>query len=141
MRLQTNTTVQASGGDAYHFKADHRNGDRRKSQWLISLRSELICFETAIKSEWVGMNNAWGLHFSKNVPEVVGLSPEGLRVKIAKFVQSTPPPLWHGYPGDFRRRLQDRPPVGVLYAWVSLGIIRMNDARKVRNGARCILSG
>ena len=140
MSLQVDTTVTTSTGRRYYFQPDHRNGNPKKSQWSIGLPEELHCFENSVNLGWANSSHAWGLHCPGAIPEVLGHSPTGLSLKIAKFVAGTSTSFWHGYPANYRQYHQDRPPVSILRGWESCGLIKKYEVARVRGGKPCSLS-
>src|SRR6266852_9943658 len=55
-----NTPLATSVGLRYIIKADHRaGGSSRKSQWVISEREEVQCFEHSQQSNWIDNASAW----------------------------------------------------------------------------------
>ena len=133
------TVLTTACGQNYFIKSDHRNGGNgEKSQWLIPEPSEVNCFVTSHTRGWVLNQWAWGLHLSNGKAAVLGRSPEGDELFIAKFVAGHP--AWHGYPGNYRRKKQDRPPIQVLRAWLNARHIDKTDLSRIRRSMPCSLS-
>jgi len=121
------------GGNKYLHKKDHRDGGNgKKSQWKIKPPDEIACFDEALKRTWGDMTKAWGLRLVGTTAQKLGTSIRGDDLRIAKFVNGNP--AWHGYPADYRTKLQDRPPTAVLRKWVAAGIIGKNDVARIRGG-------
>lgn len=120
MRYRVDQPFTTSVGESYAIKNDHRNGSRSKSQWITTLEEEVAAFEDAYGSNWISRSgkHAWGLHFVDGKPHILGIasanSSRRERLRLAKFVRNMAPSFWHGYPANYRRKPQDRPPVVVL---------------------------
>src|SRR5262249_2377216 len=118
----------------YIIKADHRDGGNGyKSQWVIPEPSEVRCFEQSHQSKWIDNNTAWGLHLPAPPPQVLGRSVEGADLRIARFISAANGAIWHGFPADYRRKMQDRPTNTILVLWMRAGYIRKRDISKVRS--------
>ena len=66
-----------------------------------------------------------------------GRNVHGELLIFGKFVDGSASATWHGYPADYRRRPQDRPPIPVLQDWVTQGILEKHHVAKVSGGMRC----
>lgn len=141
-RFPHNTPLSTSVvGVQYIIKDYHRNGGNgRKSQWMIPEPAEVQCFERSHHSNWINNNMAWGLHPAAPPPQVLGRSPNGDDLKIARFRASANGTTWQGFPADYRRKTQDRPTITILHLWMRAGYIRKHEMSKVRSGKRCSLS-
>lgn len=136
----TDAELLTPRGRRYILKADHRGRPtKHKSVWRISVQDEVACFDHAFDSDWVQALTGWGLHLVESIPAILG---ENLlyQVKIGKFVSIDAAGPWHGYPADYRERLQDRPPVEVLVRWRDSKIIEKHEISRVRQGKPCSLS-
>jgi hypothetical protein len=110
-----------------------------KSRWIIPMDEELECFELTYFKKWHRNSIGWGLHILENRITVLGKNPEGEQLKLAKFVDSSKNNKWHGYPADYRCKIQDRPPQDILEKWRSEGLIKKHQIMKIRRGMACNL--
>jgi len=128
--------------DIYDPKGDHRNGGNGyKSQWTISADDERTCFRNSYEKKWFINISGWGLHLSDELrPLKLGDTPTGEAVKLARFRRDIRKIKWHGYPANYRRCVQDRPPINILNEWQRTGYITKRDMRRVRGQQPCSLS-
>jgi hypothetical protein len=132
--------IRSPDGHRYVVKLDHRSlPSEHKSAWLISVEEEVACFDKALASGWTVRAIGWGLHLAGQKSLVLGEN-HVRKLKIGKFVSNPPNILWHGYPADYRSKLQDRPPIAVLSSWRDAGIIKKHEMTRVRRGKPCCLS-
>ena len=112
-----------------------------KSRWIITVNEELECFRVTIDNNWHDTNTGWGIHRENNtnVLFILGVNVFNENLKIAKFVKDQNHNHWHGYPADWRRKTQDRPPVGLLNNWRRIGVIPKHKIAKIRSGKKCNL--
>ena len=116
----------------------HRNRTRRKSQWLISLTEEHVCFQTACEKDWVEDETGWGFHFSNAMLDYLGLSQDHTKkVFIAKFVRNHG--VWHGYPADHQHNHQDIPTDRIQRSWMDTKVLSRPKIRKIKKGQPCRL--
>ena len=136
-------TTQTTLGFPYVSKNYHRNGNRNKSQWKssVTIKVEVEIFLTGHKQ---GQSHAWGHYLNGDTVTVLGTSPSStqpvVELLVAKFNGQQNPQVWSGYPADYRRNPQDRPPVSVLNEWVTAGVIAKHEISRVRGGKKCTLS-
>jgi hypothetical protein len=136
-------TTQTKLGFPYVSKNYHRNGNGNKSQWKtpVTVSMEVNIFLAAYK---IGESLAWGYYRHCDVLAPLGSSRLSLNpvvdLFIAKFIGQTHPTLWSGYPADYRRNVQDRPPTSVLSEWADGGIIAKYEISRIRGGKKCNLS-
>jgi hypothetical protein len=132
--------IRTPAGHSYIVKSDHRSlPTEHKSAWCISVSEEIACFDRTIAANWTQDSVGWGLHITHQEPLILGNNL--LRdFKIGKFVSDPQSTIWHGYPADYRTKLQDRPPAGILTAWRDAGIIQKHEIARVRQGKPCSLS-
>ena len=128
-------------GQPYSALARHRGRPgRRHSVWLISIPEEVACFDRAWQGEWGNMGDElWGHIDSGQRLEPLGLNGHQEKLWFAKFVRAVRASPWHGYPADYRRKAQDRPPTRVLHQWRDLGILAKHQVAKVASGRPCKL--
>ena len=128
-----------STGQFYTPFLRHRGTpDQHRSVWTEPVEGEVACFVEAWEQAWGERDGLlWG-----NARDDSGLRPLGLNghreeLWFAKFVRASSPAPWHGYPADYRRRKQDRPPTRVLVQWREAGIITKHEAARIAGGRRC----
>jgi hypothetical protein len=153
MPYRFDNPVTTSVGQSYVVKSDHRDGSKKKSQWIIAPQEEVNTFEGAYSLSWTSTSGqqAWGLHLVDGRPTILGTAPTKLgtthrgpsrteRLWLAKFVRNATPVFWHGYPANYRHKSQDRPPVSVLQAWHDCGYISKREISRIRGSKPCSLS-
>ena len=108
---------------------------------MIGTDQELSVFETSHRSNWLSNSDksAWGLCLDNGGRLVLGRSarnkPPVVDLWLAKFVWN--PGYWHGYPANYRKNIQDRPPESVLRVWRRCGHVSKSEMNKIRKGKRC----
>ena len=123
----------------YCVNEQHRNGNRAKSQWRISIPEEIASFEESERNGWLLTDNGWGLYMAGGCVSVLGVAQDHITpVFIAKYVGSADGP-WHGYPADYRNKAQDIPVPDVLCKWLSEGLMTPAKIRKISRGQPCSL--
>lgn len=125
----------------YTTVSQHRvGGNSNKSIWSISLQEEVNCFQYSLSNNWLENYIGWGLRLSNNNQmEVLGYNRLLNDLKIAKFIDGCENDSWHGYPADYRNKIQDRPPFKVLKEWGNNGFIHKHQISKIRSGKQCAL--
>jgi hypothetical protein len=122
----------------YLHHPDHRNATHGKSQWTITKQEELASFHVAHSSGWITGVSGWGLYTPAGVPEWLGTAQDHVRrVFLAKFVSSSTPVTWHGYPADHQVNAQDIPNERILNDWLTKGLFRPAKLRKLARGQAC----
>lgn len=118
----------------------HRGRTGRHSVWTVPVSTEVACFVRACRESWgVSCSELWGHNRTDGRLEPLGLNGHGECLWFGKFVQAAHTIPWHGYPADYRRKAQDRPPVSVLQQWRDLGILAKHQVAKVMSGRPCKL--
>jgi len=132
-------TPVAVNGVAYTPLSKHRGvATESVSVWTVEVCDEVECFLTAFRAGWVLGDKAWGLRqLALGRLQVLGVNGFNERLVLAKFVGGDSG--WHGYPADYRRRVQDRPPMGLLRTWYTSGILRKHQISKISSGKPCNL--
>jgi hypothetical protein len=132
--------VTTASGDLYISSPAHRGRPSpSKSSWILSLPEEVRCFEQASTNGWASGRHRWGNWLTAGKLTPLGMNHWSEELHIARFVDGGPNTPWHGFPADYRRNKQDRPPVHVLAAWRDAGIIEKHVIAKIRMGKRCSL--
>jgi len=124
----------------YIISSQHRaTGNPNKTVWTVNFDDEVNCFTQSKTFEWIENNYGWGLKVIDSVLQYIGHNFENETLKIAKFVDGSANDVWHGYPADYLRRSQDRPPTFVLKNWVEQGYLTKAKMNKIRRGQSCNL--
>jgi hypothetical protein len=127
---------------AYIPNPQHRNAAfaSQKSQWVISVSDELVCYQKSQQEQWVCGEAYWGLHLVQLSPSLLGTSqqPSPSPLHIAKFVGDLNG-NWHGYPVAHWLSPYDKPAVNVLNSWLESGMINRPKYAKIHRGKKCTL--
>ena len=132
---------------SYKVRSVHRRkGNPEKCIWTINPKEEVECFKNTTSAKWLDTNawsiakHGWGLKIAVNGGlEEVGISDQGESLKIARFKDTSLTYEWHGYPADYCRRQQDKPPILVLTDWKNKGLITKTQMSKIKQCQRCNL--
>lgn len=125
---------------SYIASSQHRHvGHPIKSIWRIDISDEVNCFADSIKHQWGTDAIAWGIHFIDGIVSVLGQSPAGDELKIAKFIDGNNNNSWHGYPANILLNPHDIPSTRVLVQWVQNGFITKAKMSKIKQGKICNL--
>jgi hypothetical protein len=109
----------------------HRNtSNPKKSLWTVTEQEEIECFKRAIIELWTYEQFAWGLHIINGQIMPLGINTDNEVLKVAKFVDNNT--HWHGYPADYVRKIQDKPPSLVLTKWCELKLITKSQVLKIK---------
>jgi hypothetical protein len=128
-----------SVSEAYQTHPHHRNGHRRKSQWIITEAEEEDAFRHAEAMDWVDRRAAWGFHPPGAPPEQCGwgeIRTEPLY--LAKFVKPLNSRFWHGWPAQPERKPQDIPTPEIRAKWLEDLPISAPKLRKLFRGQPCL---
>lgn len=138
--LVAGSPVTTAVGEVYLALPKHRGQpDQHRSVWTKPVPEEVACFIEAWRGSWgVKSGELWG-HVSGDA----GLQPLGRNghnepLWFAKFLQNLSPAQWHGYPADYRRNAQDRPPTDVLDKWRQVGALAKHQMLKIKAGRPCL---
>lgn len=123
----------------YYISSAHRRVQKNKSNWIITINQEVDCFIYSQTKTWIENMVSWGLIPLGNNLLVLGLNSHKEELKIAKFVAKNKEGVWHGYPADFCRNIQDRPGMPILQNWRTDGHIQKHHITKIRQGKECNL--
>lgn len=141
-----NVSRVTNAGCTYVSKGYHRNAAPEKAQWLpqITVTTEIAIFVAAYNAHNAPQRSVWGYHQPNGLISPLGVSPSNMLPQVelflAKFNEQLAPPLWSGYPADYRRKPQDRPPATVLQLWHRNGLIAKHEISRIRSGKPCSLS-
>ncbi len=122
----------------YHCHPHHRNNNPNKSQWIINPTQEFDCFDLSYRKSWLKNDNAWGLHYSGQSIDYLGLGEDrNVNLFLAKFIKDQNQNYWHGYPADYQRNPQDIPDNDILEIWKYNNILSKPKIRKIMRGQPC----
>lgn len=123
----------------YTISKKHRGKNKNKSYWTISKPEEVVLFADALRKGYEEDCLAWNLLMDGGTVCVLGCSPDGLMLKMAKFVDADEKDQWHGYPANYQKNNQDIPPYKVLLSWMNAKFISVATLAKIRKGQPCNL--
>ena len=121
----------------YQHSEKHRDGNRGKSQWTISVDEEAYSFQISCDGGWTVGACGWGLHIVDGAIFNLGFDREAGDVFLAKFDKHSDF-QWHGYPCDYKKNNQCPTPQ-ILQEWVAHGYLRLAQMRKITRGQRCAI--
>ena len=123
----------------YYVSSVHRRKDKNKSLWTTTIDQEVECFVCSQLNYWIEGSHCWGLIPKDNKLLVLGKNNKNEKLKIAKFVAKNNNEVWHGYPADYCKNMQDRPGMKILLDWRKIGHIEKHHILKIRQGKKCNL--
>ncbi len=125
----------------YVVNQKHRNQNTSYgSQWTITPAEEQQCLVASGQCGWILDVVGWGLHFSDDVLSYLGVTVDRTRrLFVAKFVASSAPVVWHGYPADPEKNIQDIPHEKILGLWLNASVLSAAKIRKLGRGQPCRL--
>ena len=124
----------------YVVNPKHRNNSSQGSQWTITPTEEQQCFGASYEYGWLLGAVGWGLHFSNDVIDYLGVAVDrSRRLFVAKFVVNNSPVVWHGYPADPEKNVQDIPHEDVLNMWLGADLLSAAKIRKIGRQQPCRL--
>ena len=128
-------------GEVYLPLGKHRGrATSQRSVWTKPVPTEVACFVQAWGASWGERDGElWGHRSATGVLEPVGRNNHGEDLWFGKFLRAERISPWHGYPADYRRKTQDRPPPEVLNRWRALGVLAKHQVAKVAAGRPCKL--
>lgn len=119
----------------YQINPQHRNGSSSKSQWTITRKAEVELFGWANEKESKSGDYYWGVIQHNNKCIDLGITVAENKTKIARFVHSHEPIIWHGYPVDYIQDPQnDCPRRELLLKWKAMGIIEKHQISRLTSG-------
>jgi hypothetical protein len=125
---------------AYESHPHHRNGNPKKSQWIITEREEEAVFRHAEAVGWVDARAAWGFHPpGVNPPRQCGWGVVRTeRLYLAKFVKPRNSRVWHGWPAQPERKPGDIPTPAIRAKWLTDLPVSAPKLRKLFRGQPCL---
>ena len=143
MALIVNGNETLINGDTYIFNSKHRTKNPFGSQWTIELKLELDLMNDSLNNNYIELiNNSSKLSQSYNfLKENNKLKSVGLdnyrqeELILCKYVE-TSDKLWHGYPGNYCKYIQDRPNENTLQNMLNKSLITKKEMAKISKGQR-----
>lgn len=144
MSYTINGQQQLSNKQLYIFIEKHRSYKYKKaSKWIITLANEFSMADQSINFNFVeainknGSTNyqSFNVIRTNNKIQNVGISKEGNVLIIGKFV-NTSPNLWHGYPADYLKNIQDKPSQKTLKSMLNKNMLDASEISKIARGKR-----
>jgi len=126
-------------GNSYYVFVPYHHGrpTADKSVWQITNDDEFSIFLLSINNSWIKESYSWSHFLEANQIRPVGVNFHGEDLYFGKFINENAES--HGYPADYRRKIQDRPPVEILLIWEKLGVIKSHHISKILRGIKCNL--
>jgi hypothetical protein len=125
--------------EGYEPHPHHRNGNARKSQWIIDEMQEEAVFRYARMVGWVDERAAWGFHPPATDPPQCGsgiVRTEPLY--LAKFIQPRNSRISHRWPAQPERKPADIPSAQIRSKWLAELPISEPKLRKLFRGQPCL---
>ena len=124
----------------YFIHPKHRGSPSKGiCTWSVSVTDEVALFKGAIPTERFPGETYWSAVTEDRRLRRIGINVYGDFLGFGKFVDGSAKAVWHGYPADYQRRPQDRPPPAVLQVRVTQGLIEKHHAAKITGGMNCNL--
>lgn len=124
----------------YFIHPKHRGSPTRDScTWTISVDDEVALCKAALSTARSPGQECWAAEAEGRRLRKVGINVYRESLIFGKFVDGSAIAIWHGYPADYRRRTQDRPPISVLQVWVMRGLLQKHHVAKISGGMQCNL--
>jgi hypothetical protein len=122
----------------YQPHSHHRDGNPKKSQWIISIPQERVSFAAAAADKWLDETTGWGLHRDGDDLDYLGKDRAGdRRLFVAKFVRGRKGENWHGYPADHQRSPADIPSKRLRREWLQDEVLPAPKIRRLSRGQPC----
>ena len=124
----------------YFIHPKHRGSPTSEScTWTISINDEVALFEAALPVARSPGQICRAAEPGGRRLRTVGINVHRKSLFFGKFVDGSTISKWHGYPADYRRRTQDRPPICLLKIWVRQGLLQKHHVAKISGGKKCNL--
>lgn len=124
----------------YFIHPKHRGSPTRDScTWRISVDDEVDLFKAALPTARRPGQKCWAAESEGRRLRTVGINVHKESLFFGKFVDGSCMSVWHGYPADYRRYTQDRPPMCILKIWDKQGLIQKHHSSKISRGMKCNL--
>ncbi len=138
--MRIGDTIKTRTGVRYFVHPKHRGSPTSNTcTWTIPIVDEVALFEAALPSVRSPGQACWAAEPGVRRLRTVGVNVHVESLFFGKFVDGSSMSRWHGYPADYRRRTQDRPPPAVLQVWVTQGLIEKHHLAKISGGMKCNL--
>jgi len=141
MRIKLDEIIKLEKKDLWYIVVSyHRNSSLpTKAKWTIPRIKEFQCFINSEEKEWLINDEGWGLIANGNKLMELGKNPQSESLFMSKFIDSNKNNTWHGYPADYRRKIQDIPSTSILKKWYNEGLIEKHQILKIKKGKKCNL--
>lgn len=124
----------------YFVHPKHRGSPTSEScTWTIPVDDEVAFFVAALPMARSPGQDCWAAEPGGRRLRTVGINIHRETLFFGKFVDGSCMSIWYGYPGDYRRRTRDRPPISVLQLWVAQGLLQKHHVAKITGGKQCNL--
>ena len=122
----------------YFVHPKHRGRPtKNRCTWIISVLEEVALFRKVIPVLCRPGEIYWAAEAEGRRLRTVGINVHRESLIFAKFVDDSA--IWHGYPADYRKQPQDRPPIPVLQNWETQGLLKKHHIAKISGGKKCNL--
>ena len=138
--MKPDDTIEIRQDVGYYIHPKHRGPPTNEScTWIIPVDDEVALFEAALPTARSPGQICWAAETGGRRLRTVGINVHRELLYFGKFVDGSVISGWHGYPADYRRRTQDRPPISVLKIWVNQGLLHKHHVAKISGGKKCNL--
>ncbi len=145
--ISINSTVTTSCGEKFKTISKHRGtGIASASRWTITISEEYDCFIKSLSYcngtnsiTYTSSDNSvrWGVTLDNNKLTKLGENNICNFLVFAKFTKHAHNSEWHGYPSDYRNKVQDRPQIDFLTSLSDNSIISKSKVNKIMQGKIC----
>ena len=148
--ISVNESVVTPCGVSFITTAKHRNpSNKEASVWTITISEEYDCFidamsyidrNVATNISYIATDNTlcWGVIVLDDKLFKLGENNFTDKLVFGKFTNhENNDDKWHGYPADFTKKPQDRPPLVFTKSLSSNGYISKSKAKKASEGRKC----
>ena len=138
--MKPDSTIAIQQNVKYYVHPKHRGRPTNdRCTWIISVLEEVALFKRAIPVVCCPGQIYWAAEAEGRRLRTVGINVNRESLFFGKFVDGSAISRWHGYPADYRRRTQDRPPIPVLQNWETQGLLKKHHIAKISGGKKCNL--
>ena len=110
--MRVGSTIDIRANVQYFVHPKHRGRPSENScTWTISVSDEVALFRRALPNVCYLGQSYWAAEAQGNRLRTVGINVHGETLIFGKFIDGNAKAIWHGYPADYRRHPQDRPPI------------------------------
>lgn len=147
--INVDESVVTPCGELFKTTAKHRNSaNPAASVWSINISDEYNCFiealsytdssqVTNISYKSLDETLCWGVNIDSTRLQSLGYNNLTNELFFGKFTKHIHNNEWHGYPADFIKKTQDRPPLNFLVSLEENGLLTKNKMKKISRGQKC----